>query len=105
MARAMESCAASLLLLLVMLVASSPDCGNAAHHGGLGSLGEAVVVEREDVCVAGSLRVEARYCARLALRDVGTGEGFLNHQSWLRVDNAKLLLQVRTVLTIRSTSC
>jgi hypothetical protein len=93
MARAMESCAASLLLLLVMLVASSPDCGNAAHHGGLGSLGEAVVVEREDVCVAGSLR------------DVGTGEGFLNHLSWLRVDNAKLLLQVRTVLTIRSTSC
>jgi ABC-type polar amino acid transport system ATPase subunit len=38
-------------------------------------------LEQEDVCVAGSSWVEARYCARLALRDVGTGEGFLNHQS------------------------
>jgi hypothetical protein len=50
-------------------------------------------LEREDVYVAGSLRVEARYCVRLALRDVGTGEGFLNHQSWLCIDNTKLLFQ------------
>lgn len=54
---------------------------------------DAVVVEREDVCVVGRDAVEARYCAHLSLKDIGTGEGFLRHLSWLRLENNHALLQ------------
>ncbi|KAG0628517.1 hypothetical protein M758_1G032400 [Ceratodon purpureus] len=81
------------VVVVVVMVVGSPEGCNAGHHRGRGSFGEAVVVEREDVCVVGSSQVEARYCARLSLRDIGTGEGFLSRLSWLRIESADLLLQ------------
>lgn len=85
----MDSCAA---LLLLLLVASSAACY--ADPSGHEFRSDAVAVESEEVCVVGSSEVEARYCARLSLRDIDTGEGFLRHWSWLRIESTNLLGQV-----------
>lgn len=60
---------------------------------------QGVVVEQEDVCIVGrDDEVTARYCTKLLLKDIGTGEGFLRHLRWLRFENAHVLLQVRLLL-------
>lgn len=93
----MDSCAPLLLLLLLLFLASSTDRYAAANQNGHEFYNDAVVVESEEVCVVGSSEVEARYCARLSLRDIGTEEAIMRHLSWLRIESTNLFLQVRVL--------
>lgn len=80
-------------LIALLLVLLGATCAWAVNN----EQSRGVVVEREEVCVVGREEVKARYCAKLSLKDIGTGEGFLRHLSWLRFENTIVQLPVRSL--------
>lgn len=86
---------ALMLLTIVLIGAAYVEAKDYSEQN------QGVVVEQEDACIVGrDDKVTARYCTKLSLKDIGTGEGFLRHLRWLRFENAHVLLKVQVLIIL-----